>query len=473
MTVSAVIILAAGKSKRMKTGKSKVLHPLLGRPMILYGVELAQKLKPQKIIVVVGKNSAELREAVEVCRQECLRHGLGHKVEFAVQREPRGTGDAARAALPRLKGMKGTALIFYADTPLLQARTLKKVIRLCEQTRARLALLTAIFPEPPAFGRIIRDGRCQVRGIIEDADCTLKQKAVKEVNAGVYCADIEFLKSALLQIRNRNRQKEYYLTDLVKLSVDRGLPVVAATAQDFREALGVNSRSELAQAASILQEKINSAWMTNGVSLEDPCSIIIEPEVRIGRDTLIEAGARLSGRTRVGKNCRVQAGARIIDSTLADNVEVRQGSVIEESRIGSGTSIGPMAHLRPGSKVGRNVRIGNFVELKKARVGDYTMAAHLTYLGDAIIGRRVNIGCGVISCNFDGVKKNTTIIEDDAFIGSDSQLVAPVRVGKGAYIGSGSTITEDVPPGYLAISRGRQVTKPRPRLPGLKKGKKP
>jgi len=461
MGIAAVVILAAGRSKRMKTMRSKVLHPLLGRPMIFYGVELAQKLKPRKTVIVVGRQSRDLREALRSSR-----------VEFAVQREPLGTGDAARAAMPALKGMRGLVLIFYADNPLLQVRTLQKLVRLREQTGSGLSILTAIFPEPPAFGRIIRDEQGKVIGIVEDSDCTQEQRAIKEVNAGVYCADIEFLRNALRQIRNRNRQKEYYLTDLVKLAADKGLPVVAATAQDFREALGINSRAELAKAAAILRAKINWDWMAKGVSLEDPASIIIEPEVRIGRDTIIEAGARLCGRTRLGKNCRVQAGARIVDSVLADNVEVRQGSVIEESRIGSGTSIGPMAHLRPGCKVGRHVRIGNFVELKKARVGDSSIAAHLTYLGDAVIGKRVNIGCGVITCNFDGVRKNLTVIEDDAFIGSDSQLVAPVRVGRNAYIGSGSTITDDVPSAHLALARSRQMNKPRPRLASLQNRKK-
>jgi len=270
---------------------------------------------------------------------------------------------------------------------------------------------------------------------------------------------IDFLKKALVEIKPDNRQKEYYLTDLVKIAVGKNLPVIAGATRDWKEALGINSRAELSMAAAILQDRINQSWMARGVTMEDPERTLIEAEVKLGPDTVIEPGVRLVGKTRIGRNCWVQAGSRIVDSVVEDNVEVRQGSVIEQSKVGSGTSIGPMAHLRPGSMVGKNVRIGNFVELKKTVIGDRSMAAHLTYLGDAVIGKDVNIGCGVITCNFDGFRKNRTIIEDNAFVGSDTQLVAPVRVGKGAYIGSGSTITEDVPPGSLAIARANQVIK--------------
>jgi len=508
MTVDAVIILAAGKSKRMKTGISKVLHPLMGRPMIVYGIELASKLRPRKIIVVVGPESRDVRK---VCRQECLHpsqeclhpsqeclhpsqeclhpsqeclhpsqeclhpsqeclhpfharrlKNRGPRMEFAVQKKPLGTADAVRAGLPRLKGLQGSALIYYADNPLFRVETIKSLIRAKDKSRAKLALLTAIYPEPAAFGRIIRDRQGRIRAIIEDKDCTKAQKSIKEMNPGVYLADIGFLKAALSKIKPDNRQKELYLTDMVKVAVKNGLDVATATAPDWRETFGINSRADLAQAANIMREQINGKWMAAGVTIEDPAAVLIEPGVSIGRDTVIESGARLLGRTRIGKDCRIQAHSRIVDSMLADNVEIRQGSVIEGSKIGRGTNIGPMAHVRPESVVGRNVRIGNFVELKKAVVGDETIAAHLSYLGDAIIGRRVNVGCGVITCNYDGARKNVTIIGDDAFIGSDTQLVAPVRIGKGAYIGSGSTITADVPARRLAIARARQVVRPLP-----------
>ncbi len=242
--------------------------------------------------------------------------------------------------------------------------------------------------------------------------------------------------------------------------MEEGRKVAHYQAPDWQETLGINSRKELAQATFILQMRINQQWMEKGVSIEAPQQVVIGPEVKIGQDTVIEAGARLLGNTRIGKNCWIQAGVRIIDSVIEDEVEIRQGSVIEESRIKSGATIGPMAHLRPGSVVGKRARIGNFVELKKAIVGDETKASHLTYLGDAVVGRNVNIGCGTITCNYDGERKHQTIIEDEVFVGSDTQFIAPVRVGKGAYIGSGSTITEDVPAHSLALARSRQVVKP-------------
>ncbi len=449
MDVSAVIILAAGKSRRMKTGKSKLLHPLLGQPLIKYPLALAQKLKPQKIVLVVNRESPDLRAALS-----------GEKVEFALQLEPRGTADAVTSALPQLKGLKGSVLILYGDDPLLTLPTLKKLVRIHTQTRARLSLLTAEYPEPPAFGRIVRDGQGRVVAIVEEADATPAQKAIKEVNAGVYCVELDFLKAALAKVRTQNRQKEYYLTDMVGLAVGRNLAVSHFKTPDYSETLGVNSRSELARASSVLQHRIAETWMAKGVTIEYSCQVFIGPEVTIGPDTELEAGARLIGKTRIGKNCRIQAGARIEDSVIEDHVEVRQNSVIERSVVKAGASIGPMAHLRPGSVVGKKARIGNFVELKKARLGEHSYASHLTYLGDAVIGKEVNIGAGVITCNYDGVRKYQTTIGDGVFVGSDSQFVAPVRIGKGAYIGSGSTITEDVPKDALAIARGRQVVKP-------------
>ena len=448
--MSAVIILCAGKSKRMKTRKSKVLHAILGKPMIFYSVELAERLKPEKIILVIGKNGEDIKRAL-----------TGKKVEFAVQDPPLGTADAVRCALPLLKGLKGSALILYADNPLLTYSIIKKLIGIKNKTKSKLALLTTKFPEPPAFGRILRDQKGEIVDIIEDADATQAQKKIKEVNAGVYCLDIEFLKKAIEKIRPLNLQKEFYLTDLVKVAVKEKLKISSLLAQDHSETIGINSREELVQALSALKLRINHYWLENGVTIEEPSRVWIGPEVKIGQDTVIEPEVRIFGSTRIGKNCKIQAGTRIVDSIVEDGVEILQNSVIEDSRIKTGSVIGPMAHLRPGSVIGRNVRIGNFVELKNTRIGDGTKSAHLTYLGDAVVGKNVNIGCGTITCNYDGVKKWRTTIEDEVFVGSDTQLVAPVRVGKGAYIGSGSTITEDVPAFALAIGRGKQIIKPR------------
>jgi len=450
MALAAIIILAAGRSKRMRTQKSKVLHALMGKPMIFYSIELAEKLKAQKTIIVINPFGEDIKQAL-----------AQKKVEFAVQKEPLGTAHAVASALPRLKGLSGSVLIFYADNPLFSLQTLKALVQAHEDAKAALSLLTAVFPRPVPFGRIIRGARGEVLKIVEEPDCTPEQLKIREVNAGVYCVDLEFLKSALAEIKPENAQHEYYLTDIVSLASDKNLAITTGTALDWRETIGINSRAELARAVSILRDKINTAWMKNGVTIEIPARVYIEPEVIIGEDTVIEPDVRLSGKTKIGKNCWVQACARIIDSMIEDGVEIRQGSVLEGSQVKAGSSIGPMAHLRPGSIVGNNARIGNFVELKNAVVGDNTIAAHLTYLGDAKIGKRVNIGAGVITCNFDGAKKSQTIIEDEAFIGSDSQLIAPVKIGRKAYIGSGSTITEDVPAGALAVARAEQVIKPK------------
>ncbi len=448
MTISAVIILAAGKSKRMKTNRSKLLHELLGRPMIFYPLSLSQKLKPKKIVLVVNRESNDLRASLS-----------GEKVEFAIQKEPRGTADAVKSALPFLKGLRGSALILYGDDPLLTLPTISRLLRIHQKTRSSLSLLTALYLEPPAFGRIIRDGRERIRAIVEEADATADQRQIKEVNAGVYCVEIGFLRRALAEIGTDNRQKEFYLTDLVEKAFRRNLLISTYTTPDFSETLGVNSRLELVRAQNVLQKKINQQWMADGVTIENPSQVFISPEVKIGLDTVIETGARLLGNTRIGKNCWIQAGARIVDSALGDEVVVRQNSVIEQSRIKSGANIGPMARVRPGSVVGEKVRIGNFVELKKTSIGAKSAASHLTYLGDAVIGRNVNIGAGTITCNYDGVNKNPTHIEKGVFIGSGTEIIAPLRVGEDAYVAAGSTITDDVPAGSLAIARARQVVK--------------
>ena len=448
MAIEATIILAGGQSKRMKTKTSKVLHPLLGKPMIFYPLKWAEELGSRQIIIVVGKNGGEIKKVLQE-----------KKVEFALQPAPRGTADAVACALSQIKNFSGSVLILYGDAPLFRLQTLKKLVSVHNKSRADLTILTTVMPDPSGYGRILRAGK-QVVGIVEDKDASPEQKAICEVNAGVYCVRAEFLKAGLKKIQPDNQQKEYYLTDLVKIAVEEGRKVAHYQAPDWQETLGINSRKELAQATFILQMRINQQWMEKGVSIEAPQQVVIGPEVKIGQDTVIEAGARLLGNTRIGKNCWIQAGVRIIDSVIEDEVEIRQGSVIEESRIKSGATIGPMAHLRPGSVVGKRARIGNFVELKKAIVGDETKASHLTYLGDAVVGRNVNIGCGTITCNYDGERKHQTIIEDEVFVGSDTQFIAPVRVGKGAYIGSGSTITEDVPAHSLALARSRQVVKP-------------
>ena len=449
MELGATIVLAGGKSKRMKTQTSKVLHFLLGKPIIFYPLEIAKSLKSEKIIVVIGKDGDELKKVLSE-----------EKVEFALQPTPRGTADAVKCALNCLENAQGSVLILYGDAPLFELSTIKRLVKTHLRQNADISLLTAKMPEPKGYGRILRGQKGEVIGIVEEKDASEKERLINEVNAGVYCVKIDFLKTALKKIQPENRQKEYYLTDLISIAYNEGKTIATSSANNWKEILGINTRRELAQATAILRERINQRWMEQGVSIEDPNNVLIEPEVKIGKDTVIEAGARILGKSKIGKNCWIQSGARIVDSVIEDGVEIRQGSVIEESRVKSGAVIGPMAHLRPGSVVGKKARIGNFVELKKAVIGDGTKASHLTYLGDAKIGKNVNIGCGTITCNYDGEKKHQTIIEDEVFVGSDTQLIAPVKVGKGAYIGSGSTITDDVPAHSLAIARARQVVKP-------------
>ncbi len=445
----AAVILAAGESKRMRSRTVKVLHQLLGRSLIDYPVELARSAGADPVVVVLGIQAEEVK-----------KHLREEPVRFAVQKKQLGTGHAVLSARSALKGFNGDVLILYGDVPLLKKDTIRKLIRSHRRKKARLSLLVTHMPDPKGYGRIIRDHSGHLVHIIEEADCAREQRGIKEVNPGIYCADCGWLFQALPRIKSDNRKVEFYLTDLPALSVKSGSEVNTVAVQDFRETLGINTRAHLHRAQVFLGERINARHLESGVTMEDPAHTYIETGVRIGPDTYLEPGVRLTGRTRIGSDCWIQAQARISHSIIEKGVEIRAGSVIEESLVRTGATVGPMAHLRPGSVVGRGAHIGNYVELKKAVVGDGTKAAHLTYLGDARIGRNVNIGCGTITCNYDGEKKWKTVIGDDVFVGSDTQLIAPVRVGRGAYLGSGSTISKDVPPHSLALTRAPQVHKP-------------
>jgi len=452
MSRLAVIILAAGEGKRMKSERPKVLHEILGRPLVDYPVDLALSLGAERVVVVVGVQAEQVKAH--------LLRRRNPRIRFARQRKQLGTGHATLATAPALKGFSGEVLILYGDVPLLTPATIKRLRSTHHKKRAKLSLITARLAEPRGYGRILRDSTGEVLGIVEEADCTPGQRGITEANPGIYLCDAGFLFRMLPQLKKDNRQKEYYLTDLVGLAVAEGVLIATLEAHDPRETFGINSRSQLFQAESVLRTRVNAALMESGVTLEDPERTWIAPGVKIGPDTVIESDVRLLGKSRVGRACVIEAGSRLDDSELGNRVQVLAGSVLESSTVGDDTTIGPMAHLRPGSMVGKRVRIGNFVELKNARVGDDTKAAHLTYLGDARVGKNVNIGCGTITCNYDGVKKSVTVIEDDVFVGSDTQFIAPVKVGKGAYIGSGSTITRNVLPGALAITRAPEKHKP-------------
>jgi bifunctional UDP-N-acetylglucosamine pyrophosphorylase / glucosamine-1-phosphate N-acetyltransferase len=443
-----VVVLAAGKGTRMKSAVPKVLHAAGGRRLIDHAVVAATTLSPASIVVIVGHDAELVKAAVGE------RPGLS----FAVQEPQLGTGHALLQAEAALRGATGTLLLLSGDVPLLRPRTLAALVQLHEARGAAATVLTAVVDAPDGYGRIVRE-KGQIAAIVEHKDASPAQREIGEINSGVYAFDIGPLFAALREIGSSNAQGEYYLPDLVKIYRARGLPVEAMTLDDPREIQGVNGRKELADVGAILKTTKNEELMAAGVTLVDPASAFIGPDVSIGPDTVIQPGVYLEGSTRIGAKCLVHSGVRIVNSVIDDGAIINNFCVIIDSHISSGAIVGPFAHLRPQSDVGENAHVGNFVELKKTILGRGSKANHLSYLGDATIGEKVNIGAGTITCNYDGVTKSPTIIEDGAFIGSDSQLIAPVRVGKGAYIGAGSSITTDVPADALAIARSRQITK--------------
>jgi bifunctional UDP-N-acetylglucosamine pyrophosphorylase/glucosamine-1-phosphate N-acetyltransferase len=378
---------------------------------------------------------------------------------FALQEPQLGTGHALMQAEAHLRTSSGTVVLLYGDVPLLRAATLRALVDAHRARNAAATVITARVADPHGYGRIVR-AHGRIAAIVEEKDATEAERAIEEINSGIYAFDLGPLFTSLASLRAANAQGEYYLTDLVRAYADRGLKVETVTLDDPREITGVNSRKELADVTAILNHGRNETLMTAGVTIVDPATTWIGPDVSIGTDTIIHPNVHLEGRTRVGAGCVIHASVRIVDSTLDDGVVINNFCVITESRIASGAQIGPFAHIRPHSDVGEGAHIGNFTELKKTVIGKGSKANHLSYLGDTTIGEGVNVGAGTITCNYDGTSKHPTVIEDEVFIGSDSQLIAPVRVGKGAYVAAGSSITADVPPDALAISRGRQENKP-------------
>jgi bifunctional UDP-N-acetylglucosamine pyrophosphorylase/glucosamine-1-phosphate N-acetyltransferase len=443
-----IVILAAGKGTRMKSALPKVLHRAGDRPLIDHVLRTAASLSPASIVVVVGHQADMVKESLG------KRPGLS----FAVQDPQLGTGHALLQAEPLLRDATGTLVLLSGDVPLLRADTLASLVRRHEKRQAAATVLTAVVPSPDGYGRIVRqDG--QIAAIVEHKDAAPAQREIREINSGIYAFDIAPLFSALREIGSSNVQGEYYLPDLVRIYRRRGLTVETVKLDDPGEILGVNSRRELADVSAILRSNKSDELMTSGVTIVDPPTTFIGVDVAIGPDTVIHPGVYLEGATRIGSNCEVQSGVRIVDSTIDDGVQINNFCLILNSHVSRGARIGPFAHLRPQSDVGEDAHVGNFVELKKTTFGRGSKANHLAYLGDATIGEAVNIGAGTITCNYDGTLKHPTVIEDGAFIGSDSQLIAPVRVGKGSYVAAGSSITDDVPPGSLAIARGKQVNK--------------
>jgi bifunctional UDP-N-acetylglucosamine pyrophosphorylase/glucosamine-1-phosphate N-acetyltransferase len=442
------VVLAAGKSTRFKSEKPKLLHQLCGKPLICHLLDRLTALDVGRIIVVLGYGSESLREVLS-----------DYPVDYVLQEKQLGTGHATMCTAPALKDLDGSVLILYGDTPLISQDTLRRLYETRETEDADEVLLTVDTPEPEGYGRIVRDREGMPARIVEEKDTSPEEKLIREINAGFVCFRISTLLQHLPLLSNRNAAGEYYLTDILALLRERGKKVLTVPAASVLETMGINSREELSRVESLLRADIATRWMREGVTIMNPATVYIDPDVTIGPDTIIYPGVFIEGKTRIGPRCTIRSGCHLLDAVLEEDVVVDQCSVIRRSSVGRGTTVGPFAHVREHASVGGNARIGNFVEVKKSVIGDGSKAAHLTYLGDATLGKDVNIGAGTITCNYDGVNKNKTVIEDEVFVGSDSQLVAPVTVHRGAYVAAGSTITEDVPPNSLAIARGRQLNK--------------
>jgi len=444
----SILILAAGKATRFKSEHSKMLHRLAGRYLGEHILQSAQAANPDRLYMVIGHEKEESREAF-------ARPGL----VFIEQNEQLGTGHAVMMAREELeKCPSDTVLVLVGDAPLLRPETLVHLVEIHRKARAAATILTTRLEYPTGYGRIERD-RDRVRAIVEEKVATPDQKRIHEINSGIICFSRTHLLNHLGELTADNAQKEFLLTDLVEIFNRHRLKVTAFPTADSREVLGANDRVELAQIEKLLRMRKAMGLMREGVTVVDPQNTYIDADVEVGQDTVIEPGVSLLGRTRLGRDCHIQQFCLITDSALADRVTLRPFCVISDSEVGSGAALGPFARLRQGAVIEENARIGNFVEVKKSRVGRGSKAQHLTYLGDATLGQNVNVGAGTITCNYDGVKKYPTVVEDGVFIGSGNMLVAPVRVGQGSYTAAGSTISEDVPPGSLAIARSRQVIK--------------
>lgn len=442
----AACILAAGKGTRMRSRLVKVLHPFLGRPMVLHAVDAAFRAGADRVVTVVGHQADEVRRAIEATFPSW---NLG----FALQSEQRGTGHAVQEALPALMGA-GEVLVLYGDTPLLQSRTLAQLLQSHREGARAMTIATFVAADPAGYGRVVRDEAGRVLRIVEHADASEDERRITEVNAGMCVIKGALLSDALAALTPHNAQGELYLTDLVAHLAPQG--VGAFLIADPIEAQGINTRAQLAQLEEIALGRMRLTWMDRGVSMQDPGSIRIDADVDIGEDTVLGPNVQLLGRTRIGQGCRIDAGALLDGCELGDFVHVKAYTVAHHARLATGVEVGPFAHLRPGTELGERAKVGNFVETKQARLGPHSKASHLSYLGDCEIGRHVNVGAGTITCNYDGVDKHKTVIEDGVFIGSDTQLVAPVRVGKNATIAAGTTVVHDVPEGALALARSAQ-----------------
>jgi bifunctional UDP-N-acetylglucosamine pyrophosphorylase / glucosamine-1-phosphate N-acetyltransferase len=446
----AIVIMAAGKGTRLKSRRAKVLHEIGGQPLLAHVIRASQQIVPARdIYVIIGHQAEAVRKAVAP---------LG--VNFVLQDEQRGTGHAIMCAREHVQEYKNI-LVLSGDVPLIRPETIARLRDFHLNNKAAMTILTAEPHEPFGYGRVIRAGAGshRVKAIVEQKALTKSQQKAREINSGIYAFATKPLFAHIDRLTADNAHRELYLTDMAALLVKAKATVLALKVDEPSEVLGANTLAELSTLDALLRFRKAYALMAAGVTIYRPETCVIDPEVEIGADTIIEPFVQILGKTRIGSDCRIRSFSVISDSEIADNVLIRAGCIMDQSQIGESALIGPYSHLRPGSEIGEGAHVGNFVETKKSRLGRGAKANHLSYLGDSDIGAQVNVGAGTITCNYDGVNKHATVIEEGAFIGSDSTLVAPVRIGKGAYVGAGSTITEDVPDDALALGRARQTTK--------------
>lgn len=446
MTNIFAVVLAAGQGTRMKSKLYKVLHPVCGKPMVEHVIDHISLLNVERVVTVVGHGA------------ELVKETLGDQSEYVLQEEQLGTAHAVQQAEPILSGLSGTTLVVCGDTPLIRPETMQALLDQHASQNAKATILTAVTDDPTGYGRILRDEHGQVSQIVEQKDATSEQQLVKEINTGTYCFDNEALFEALKLVKNENAQGEYYLPDVIEILQKQGETVAAYVTENFDETLGVNDRFALSQAEELMRARINERHMRNGVTIINPISTHISADAVIGSDTVILPGVIIEGKTVIGEDCKIGPNSHIVDSQIG-NAATIHSSVVLNSQVGNETAVGPFAHLRPESSLGNHVKIGNFVEVKKSKLGDNTKVSHLSYIGDAEVGNNVNIGCGSITVNYDGKNKYKTTIEDDVFVGCNSNLVAPVTLKKGSFIAAGSTITKEVPEDALAIARAHQENK--------------
>jgi len=449
-----LLVLAAGMGTRMKSALPKVLHRIAGRPLVGHVLKTAEAVRPAAAGVVVGHGAELVAEELG----KAAEWGVKLAPEVLRQHELSGSGRAAFEALPFIKKFQ-EVIVLCGDAPLLRAETLSALLEQFRKSGASSTVLTACVPDPHGYGRIVKNKAGEVERIVEQSEADASIAAITEINSGMYVFKAAALAAALPQLKQKGPKKEYYLTDVLELIRSAGGKVTAHLAADYREILGINSRVQLAEAAAILRERILLKLMDSGVTVLDPATAYIDDTVAIGQDTVIQPSVSISGATVIGKNCVIGPNCFLNDAVLGDDTVVKFGSRIDGASAEPGCEIGPMAHLRPGAKLKDGAKVGNFSEVKKSVIGSHSKVNHLSYIGDATVGERVNIGAGTITCNYDGVKKHPTVLGDRVFVGSNVNLVAPVTVGAGAVIAAGSTITDDIPEGTLAIARERQVIK--------------